>query len=435
MARKNVLSKYEDFKGNKFLVVDDFPEFRTAIKRMVEAFGAEDVDTASNGEATVDLIAGKSYDAILCDYNIGDGKDGQQVLEESKYRGILKESQIFILLTAESTAEMVMGALEYEPDGYLVKPFNKEMVHTRLTKIAQKKRELREIHKAIEGKSVDEALKLCEEKIAEGGRIVLSCLKIKGRLLIDSERYDEAKELYTNLATAKKLPWVLMGLGQVHFLQENYDDAMDAFNKILEISAVNVEALDWIAKTHIKQGDKYAAQDSLQQAVELSSKAILRQQLLGDLAYDNEDFEAAEKAYREAVRLARYSCYRRPKEYLRLAELLLKRSLSGSDSGIAAKKAGSEAVTVLEQLNTLYSKEKDVVLQCTVHQAYTMMKADRADKGKVMAKRALDSVEAGKGKLEPEDYVLLGEALKLAGSAEKGEELIKKYGSSQSDEK
>ena len=29
------ISKYQDFHDKKILVVDDFPEFRTAIKRMV----------------------------------------------------------------------------------------------------------------------------------------------------------------------------------------------------------------------------------------------------------------------------------------------------------------------------------------------------------------------------------------------------------------
>ena len=55
------LSKYKDFQNKKFLVVDDFPEFRTAIKRMVEAFGGTDIDTASDGEDAIAKILANKY--------------------------------------------------------------------------------------------------------------------------------------------------------------------------------------------------------------------------------------------------------------------------------------------------------------------------------------------------------------------------------------
>jgi CheY-like chemotaxis protein len=343
----NQLAKYKSFLEKKFLVIDDHAEFRTAIKRMVEAFGAVDIDTSSNGEDAVSMIKEKYYDAILCDYNLGEGKDGQQVLEEGKYSGAINESQIFILLTAENTADMVMGALEYEPDTYLIKPFTKEMVYERLTKAIEHKQELIEIYRAIEGSDPQTALAICDKKIAAGGKLVLSCLKIKGKQLIFLKRYEEAMSLYSSLLEARNLMWAFLGFGECFFYKEMYEEAIVQFEKILKENPNCVEALDWIAKANFARGKKIEAQKILEQSVALSSKAILRQQFLGDVALENEDFDVAEKAFKSAVSLGKYSCYRRDKDFFTYAHLMIKKMLIEDNAKNAAHQEG-EAYACLQ---------------------------------------------------------------------------------------
>lgn len=404
------LSKYSDFSGKKFLVVDDFPEFRTAIKRMVEAFGATDVDTASNGEDAVDKIKSKHFDTVLCDYNLGDGKDGQQVLEEAKHTGKLKEAQMFILLTAENTAEMVMGALEYEPDGYLVKPFTKEMVHARLNKVTQKKEEYMQILKALDAKDYDKALKLIDEKIAQGGKSLITALKIKGKILDKKKDYKAAKEFYTGLVESKKLPWTLMGLGRANFYLESYGEAMTCFDEIIELSEVNVEGYDWIANTQLALKQKRDAQETLERAVQLSSKAILRQQKLGDLAFDNHDMEVAEKAYKNAVWLGKHSCYRREQDYLRYGHVLIEKARN-EEHGRISIKAATDAVGVLDTVVNLYRNDRKVQAPANTLLALAHQVSNRKDKAKVYIKKALELVERDNIKMDPAYMVMLGEAM------------------------
>ncbi len=84
----------------------------------------------------------RAYDVVLCDYNLGEGMDGQQVLEEAKHRRLVGYATVFVMITAENTMEMVMGAMEYKPDDYLTKPFNKELLKSRLEKLVARKRDL-----------------------------------------------------------------------------------------------------------------------------------------------------------------------------------------------------------------------------------------------------------------------------------------------------
>ena len=40
----------QDYSNKRFLVVDDFSDFRTSMKSMLRDIGAKDVDTADRGE-------------------------------------------------------------------------------------------------------------------------------------------------------------------------------------------------------------------------------------------------------------------------------------------------------------------------------------------------------------------------------------------------
>lgn len=406
----NVLAKFKDFEGKKFLVVDDFPEFRTAIKRMVEAFGATDIETVNNGEDAVDKISKNKYDAILCDYNLGHGKDGQQVLEETKYRGYLHSSQVFLMLTAESTAEMVMGALEYEPDGYLVKPFNKEMVHTRLIKIIERKAALISILKAMDNNKYDEVISECDRTIAKGGKLVIQCLKLKGQALFFLKEYEKIIGIFTPIAEAKQLLWATMLVGKAHFYLQDFEKALEYFNKIVEINPVNVEGYDWIAKVQLAKGDQKGAQNTLVHAISLSSKAILRQQALADIAYDNGSLDVAEKAYKTAVVLGKHSCYHRPRDSLRYADILLDKVKRTENERVKVRNA-NEAVSILEALNNMHRHKPESMALTDIMLVQAFLASERKDKAHSYALRAFEAYEDKGIEIEKEYLNKLAEFL------------------------
>ena len=51
LQRQIQLAKY--YRNLKFLVVDDFENFRLSIRQMIRAFGVENIEVASNGEDAV----------------------------------------------------------------------------------------------------------------------------------------------------------------------------------------------------------------------------------------------------------------------------------------------------------------------------------------------------------------------------------------------
>jgi len=97
------------------LVVDDVPDIRASLKRILIDFGSVNVDTAGNAEEAIDICQRNQYDIVLSDYNLGSSKNGQQLLEELRFHGLLKNTALYIMITAESASQYVLHALEYQP--------------------------------------------------------------------------------------------------------------------------------------------------------------------------------------------------------------------------------------------------------------------------------------------------------------------------------
>jgi len=154
----------------KFLIVDDYADMRSVLQNMLLSFGVQNIDIASNGKDAIRAIEHQRYDVILCDYNLGEGRDGQQVLEEIRHRKLIGVGTVFLMVTAENTRVMVMGAVEYEPDSYLTKPFTKDLLGQRLTNLLNMKADLVEIEQAIANRDHDLANRLIDDKLEKNSK-------------------------------------------------------------------------------------------------------------------------------------------------------------------------------------------------------------------------------------------------------------------------
>lgn len=306
------------------LIVDDFPEMRSLLRSMVSAYGAEKIEMARNGEDAVELLGKQRFDIVLCDYNLGDGKDGQQVLEEAKYRNLLPCSTTFVIVTAETTAQMVMGALEYQPDGYISKPVTKTVLQVRLKKFLEKKDALRSINLAYDRKQFGKVLELCDQQLDSGSKYRFELLKLKSDLFIRTGAYDQALTLCESVLEERELPWALFDIGRVHFLRQQYPQAAEYFSRILKDNASFVSAYDWLARTQERLGNPEQAQGTLQAGIGKSPKSLLRQRALAEVSDKNADYEVTEAARRKAIRVGKGSVLRQPGDYSALAKVLVK---------------------------------------------------------------------------------------------------------------
>jgi DNA-binding NarL/FixJ family response regulator len=313
------------FKTGRYLIIDDFDQMRVSFKGMLAGFGAMEIETSPSGELALKHLAKMRFDVVICDYNLGEGKDGQQVLEEARHLGYLGHACTFFMITAESHMPMVLGALEHQPDEYMVKPINRDVFQHRLAGTLQRKKKLRPIDEALSQGDRERAIAYCEEQ--SGGdlkhRHYLS--KLRAELCLDIECYDQAEKIYQELLGIRNFPWATFGLGKIDFLRQDLDRAESCFLDLIEKNQHYLEAYDWAVRAKEAKGQPEQAQQLLQQAVKLAPKSVGRQRKLGLLALRNGDDEAAERAFQAAIRWGKTSCFADPAEYLYLAGIYQQR--------------------------------------------------------------------------------------------------------------
>ncbi len=401
-----------DFSHRKFLVIDDFGDMRSMLRHMVESYGVAHIDTAANAKDALRLMERGYYDVILCDYNLGDGKDGQQLLEEAKHRNLIQFSTVFMMLTAENTMQMVMGAVEYYPDDYLSKPFNKDTLRQRLEKVMLRKNDLEQIERLVQKGKLQQAIRLCDEHIAEQPKNIREFQKFKGELCLQLGRYEEAEAHYEEVLSGRATPWARLGLGKVYYHSGRFQEARQCFQGIIEENKHNMEAYDWLAKTLLQLGDIEGAQASLQAAAQLSPKAILRQMALGDLALKRNDHETASRAFKKAVTLGEHSVYKTPTNYTKQVRAMLHTS---------AKK---DALRVLKKLRKDFPRDEQASLHAALAENTVFASLNREQEARQAYQEACQLFEKTGGQLPSELVLEMSKACISNGDEARGTKLI-----------
>ncbi len=353
-------------KGKKVLIIDDFQEMRVMLRTMVEPLAPEMIKLAQNGEDAIECLENTKFDVVFCDYNLGKGKDGQQVLEEAKHRELLSYDSIYMMCTAENTSEMVMGAIDYLPDDYISKPFNRTVIHARLKKQLEKKENLKDISKAMADKNHKKAIAHCDKLLQDNPPNRLDLLKIKGDLLTTLGNYDVAADLYEDIIEERDIPWAYLSLGKVRFLQDDFDEALEVFEGLVKENSSNVAAYDWLAKTYEAMDELDKAQEMLNIGVIKSPKSLIRQRKLAQVAYKNEDLETAQSAFEHAINVGQHSCYKQPDDYNGLAKTLV-------DSGHA-----DDAFNVVEKMAKDFKNDSNAEMVAAITKG--MVHTSKGDK-------------------------------------------------------
>ncbi len=406
--------KLWDLKGKKILIVDDFYEMRSLTQSMLLPYTPEKIETARDGEEAIALMQDTRFDIVLCDYNLGNGKDGQQILEEARHRSLIPFSCIYIMITAENTSRMVMGAIDYLPDDYISKPFTRTQLQSRLQKLMEKKESLLDISAAIEKKDYMRALALCQKKLGENSGKRLPLLKTRTDIMMRLGRYEEVIESCEILLEERDIPWARLAMGQACFALERYDDAEEIFESMIEDNPANALAHDHLALTLEKMGDDKRAEACVNKAISISPKSILRQRKLGELAYRNENYAVSEQAYKEAVDIGLNSCFRKPDDYSHVAKCMIQR------------KASTEALKFVDSLEFEFGEsDAEAQFHGALAEGLAYRQLGDEEKSSAALERAMENFADIGDKLSTESVLDLAESCLALGKKDLANDIVK----------
>ena len=355
-------------KQSTTLVIDDFQGMRTMLMNFLKAMGVTDIDCIGTAKEALAQLAMKKYNIVICDYNLGHGQNGQQILEEAKTKNYIGYSTIWVMVTAEKTMDMVMGAAETKPDDYLLKPITEALLKTRLNKLIEKKLSLEPIEKAAKSKDYMRAISLCDEQLKVHSSNTQELQRIKSDLLMMAGDFPAAKVFLESILAARSMPWAKTGLGKVHFLTKDFFLAQAIFQEVLEENRMYLDAADWLSKTLDALGDLEQAQNVLANAMALSPNAPARQKNLADAAYKNGAFDLAQVSYEKAIKLGEHSVHKNSGTYAGLAKVL------------TAKDDPEAALKVLDRSRVEFKDDPEATLQTAVIEGMAYQKMGQPEK-------------------------------------------------------
>ncbi|RFP13995.1 response regulator [Duganella sp. BJB488] len=310
-----------DWAEKRYLLVDDFVGIRQLLRESLRNLGAKHIDQAASGGEAMMLLSKTRYDVVLCDYNLGDGKNGQQVLEEARIRNLMLPSSVWLMVSAEKSVESVMGAAEHQPDAYIIKPITEGVLLTRLNRVWNKKQIFREIDQAFADKDYLRAARLCDEQIAHDRLHEIDLLRMKATLLLKSGEPEQARKVYEQVLEERDYNWARCGLAKILMNNGELDAALTMFQAVITDNRFYIDAFDQLAKTYQLQGKTEEAFGVLEKAAKLSPNSVPRQRALGQTALKLGNIPVAEKAFRKCIEIGEYSVMKTVDAFFGLARV------------------------------------------------------------------------------------------------------------------
>ncbi len=340
------------------LIVDPNPALRANLQNMLNQSGVTRIESAVNASTAIKALCRKSFDIVLCEYDLGggtasnEGQDGQQLLEDLRHHRLIPPWSIFIMLTAEGAYGKVVSAAELTPTDYILKPFTAQVLHQRIQKAVARRAALLPVYQLIAQARPREAIDAAIESARTRPHYALDFARLRAELHVSLKEHELAETVYRDVLATKPVGWARLGLARAVAAQGRTIDAIPLLEHIVAENPRLMAAYDLLARCQQERGDAALAKKTLEDAVAISPYVVRRLRRLGEVALEAGDTDGAEKSFRQVVTRSRYSEFRNPEDHVNLVRALvgkgdpagastvirdLERSLRGTPAADACK--------------------------------------------------------------------------------------------------
>jgi len=291
------------YAQKRFLVIDDQPQARDALRTIAQTIGAFAVEFASNYQDALYRIRNNTPDVILCDYVLGDGRSGQQLLEELRRFNLLPDECIFMMVTGEQSYEQVVSAVELVPDDYIIKPFSPDKLVLRLDRIMAKKEFFKDYYREKRSQEYANALAILEQKQAsETGRSYrFEILRQQAEVKLISGDAEGAETAYRAILDNYEFPWARAGVARSLHQQNKLTEARAEIERVVADTPQFFDAADLKANICMAQGEADEAQRVLDEVAKKTPRNYQRKRLLAEAATLNGDADTARSVLADVI--------------------------------------------------------------------------------------------------------------------------------------
>ncbi|MEO7493879.1 MAG: tetratricopeptide repeat protein [Massilia sp.] len=328
----------QDNSNLSVLLIDPNPGMRGSLQNMLNQAGITKIEFAVSSGTAIKQLFKKSYDIILCEYDLGsgsdDGQDGQQLLEDLRHHKLIGLLTIFIMITSEGVYSKVVSAAELTPTDYILKPFTVDVLSGRISRAIERRTAFLPTYILIGQGNLREAIRACVTGEQAHPRYAADFARLRAELYVTLGDLPEAEAQYASIIAVKPYGWATLGFARTLFAQGRPEEAEGVLTKLVTDNPRLMAAYDLLARCHEANGNMTRAKDILEEAVTISPHVVRRLRKLGEVALDAGDVGTAEKSFKQVVAKARYSEFRDPEDHVNLIKTLIRKGDATQASGV-----------------------------------------------------------------------------------------------------
>ncbi|UUZ51227.1 response regulator [Massilia sp. B-10] len=217
-----------ELDGLSALIIEPHAGMRASVRSMLNLCGLAKIEDAPGSNAAVKLVTTRSFDLILCEYDLDGGQDGQQLLEDMRHHKLISISTMFFMVTAEGNFGKVISAAELTPTDYILKPFTADRLLERIGRALDKRNAFMQAHQLMELGNQADAIAACIEGVKLHPRYAIDFLRLRAELHMVLGEAAEAEAIYQQLFEARQIGWARLGMARTLFMRERFEEARDA---------------------------------------------------------------------------------------------------------------------------------------------------------------------------------------------------------------
>ncbi|GAB5378785.1 MAG: hypothetical protein Alis2KO_01260 [Aliiglaciecola sp.] len=232
-------------------VVEDNGMARIHMRNHLVDMGFMDVACYSHGRDLKRDMKVRQIDLILMDFHLGDHKNGVEVMQELGREKLLSHTTSLIFVTSDRLPLIIGQIVDIHPDDLVIKPYTIKILEKTIINTLTIRKHCLPILKNMDEKKYEKAMvqlqELSDSNTLPKSRTAL--LKLKARLLLKLERFEEAIQLYQSvLNSAANVIWAKWGLIHAQYLMGKIDISEDLLKDMLGAHLTNDKACEWLAR-------------------------------------------------------------------------------------------------------------------------------------------------------------------------------------------
>ena len=189
-----------ELDGLTALLIEPHSGMRANIHSMLNMCGLTRIEHASSANQAVKQLTLRSFDLVLCEYDLEGGQDGQQLLEDLRHHKLVSLATMFFMVTAEGDYGKVVSAAELAPTDYILKPFTADRLLERIARALEKRNVFLPVYRLMEAGAQHEAIEACLEGEQAHPRYAVDFLRLRAELHLFLGEAHLAEPIYRQLA-------------------------------------------------------------------------------------------------------------------------------------------------------------------------------------------------------------------------------------------